>query len=190
MTLNTLPRKSALAVLIASGSVFWLTMWHEFGYNNTRMSFPSNSSWSRDTMIILLPVMLAVWIGIAFAQLLIKRFPERMSPSTQSMLTASILGGLTTLSVVLLESSRFFRTGIGNGIAIQLSLCRRISPATSFLLRTLLGIFPSPQAFRYHIFLQDGIYLALINVGISIFLILILEGFMRRKNSSFDLETI
>jgi len=189
MTLNTLPKKSALAVLIASGSVFWLTMWHEFGYNNTRMIFPSNSSWSRDTMIILLPVLLAVWISIAFSQWLINRSHGSMSASTQSLLTASILGGLTTLSVILLESSRFFRTGIGNGIAIQLSLCRRISPATSFLLRTLLGIFPSSQAFRYHIFLQDGIYLALINVGITIFLILILEGLMRRKRSSYDFET-
>ena len=187
MTFNTLPKKSVLAVLIAFSSVAWLTVWHEFGFN-TRMSFPSNSSWSRDTMIILLPVMLAVWVSVALAQWLINLSHGRMSPSTQSMLTASILGGLTTLSIILMEANRIFGTGIGNGVAIQLSLCRKIPPASNLLLKTLLWIFPSPQALRYHVFLQDGIYLALINLGIAIFLILILEGFMRGKNS-FDHET-
>ncbi len=189
MTLDTLAKKSALAVLITYGSVAWLTVWHEFGFN-FRMTFPSNSSWARDTMIILLPVMLAVWVGIALAQWLINRFHGRMSPSTQSMLTASILGGLTTLSIILMEANRIFRTGIGNGVAIQLSICSKIPPASNLLLKTLLWIFPNPQALRYHVFLQDGIYLALINVGITIALMLILEGFMRREsNNSYDLET-
>ena len=182
MTLDTLPRKSALAVLIAYCSVIWLTVWHEFGFN-IRMSFPSNSSWPRDTLIILLPVMAAVWVGIALAQWLINRFQGRLSASTQSMLTASILGGLTTLSIILVEGNRIFRTGIGNGVAIQLSICGKILPASNLLLKTLLGIFSRPQALRYHVFLQDGIYLALINVGLTIFLMLILEGFMRRKSN-------
>ena len=181
MILDTLPKKSALAVLIAFSSVVWLTLWHEFGYN-TRMSFPSNSSWQRDTMIILVPVLLAVWISVALAQWLIDHFQERMSPTMQYMLTASILGGLTTLSIILMEASRGFRTGIGNGVAIQLSICRKIPPATNLLLRTLLGIFPTSQALRYHVFLQDGIYLALINLGMTIFLMLILEGFVRVLN--------
>ena len=188
MALDTLPKKSVLAVLIAYGSVAWLTAWHEYGFN-IRMVFPSNSSWSRDTMIILLPVMAAVWVSIALAQWLIHRFQGRMSPSTQSILTASILGGLTTLSIILMESTRSFTTGIGNGVAIQLSICSKIAPASNLLLKTLLGIFPGPQALRYHVFLQDGIYLALINVGITIALMLIVEGFMKRESNSYDLET-
>ncbi len=187
MIINSLIKKSALAVLIAYGSVVWLTMWHEFGYG-TRMSFPSNSSWPRDTMIILLPVMLAVWASMGLAQWLINRSQGRMSPGSQSMLTASLLGGLTTLSIILMESSRIFRTGIGNEVAIQVSVCRKIPLDSNLLLKTLLGILPSPQALRYHVLLQDGIYLALINLGLAIVLMLILEGFVRARNS-YGLET-
>ena len=190
MKINTNSRKFLLSILIAYGGVLWLNVWHQLGHNHGLISASPVLFWLRDSSIVLLPVMLAVWVAAAIIQRLSDRSNGGMPPLAHSLLSVGIMSILTSLPFIMIESNHSFRTGIGNGIAIQLSLCRRIPPATSFLLRTLLGIFPSPQAFRYHIFLQDGIYLALINVGISIFLILILEGFMRRKNSSFDLETI
>jgi hypothetical protein len=182
MVINSIIKKSALAVLIAFCSVMWLSVWHEFGYG-ARMSFPAVSSLPRDTLIILLPVMLAVWGSTALAQWLINRSQGRMSPSTQSILTAAILGGMTSIAIILMEATRVFRTGISNEVAIQVSLCRRILLDSSFLLKTLLGIFPNPQAMRYHVLLQDGIYLALINLGISVLLIFILEGAVSAVNS-------
>lgn len=175
MTLNTLPKKAILAFIIAYCSVIWLTAWHEYGFTY-RMTFPSTSSWLRDALIILLPVMLAVWMSTAVSQWLINRSRGNMSASNQSMLTAVIMGCLTTLSVILMESTRYFTTSIGNGAAIQLSLCNRIIPITNLILRTLLAIFPRTQALRIHVFLQDGFYLALINLGITVFLMMILEG--------------
>jgi len=183
MILNTLPNKSALAAIIAYAGIVWLNEWHQFVYTRSAIEFPPVSNWLRDSMIVLIPVTLAVWVGIGLIQWIIDRFGRRMSPSTQSMLAATILGGLTSLSIILIETNRIFRTGIGNEFAFLASICGSIYPNGNLLLSILQWIFPGTQAFRFHILLQDGVNLALINLAITILLILILEGFVRGRNS-------
>ena len=183
MILNTLPKMSALAIFIAFGGVVWLNEWHKYGYSSIELTFPPVSSWLRDSMIVLIPVMLAVWLSIALAQRIINRFDQRMSPSTQSILTAAILGGVTSLTIILVENNRTIWTGISNELAILVSICGTLYPNGNLLLNTLQWAFPSYQATRYHILLQDGFYLALVNLTITIFLIFILEGFSRVGNS-------
>ena len=110
MLLNTLQKKSVLAVILAYSGVVWLKAWHQYGYSRSAIVFPFASNWLRDSMVILIPVLLAVWGGVALAQWLIDRFNGRMSSSTQSILMASILGGMTSLTIILMENNR----AIGN----------------------------------------------------------------------------
>lgn len=176
MILNSLLKKSALAVIFAYGGVAWLNVWHQYGYSRSMLIFPSISSGLRDSMILLIPVMLAVWAGIALVQWLVNRSNGRMSISTQSILTAAILGGLSSITIIVMENTRFFFTGLGNEIAILASICRNLYPDGNFLLNLLQRLFSDYQAIRLHILLQDGFNLALVNLTITVVLILTLEG--------------
>ena len=177
MIFNTLPRKSILAIFIACGGVAWLNEWHKYGYSSAEVTFPPVSHWLRDSAIVLLPVMLAVWLGIEFAQRIINRFKQQMSPFTQSILVATLLGGATSLAFLLIENNRIIWTGISTELSFLVSICQTLYPNGNLLLRTLQWVFPSYQATRYHILLQDGFYLMLVNLAITIFLIFVLEGF-------------
>ena len=172
-----------LAIFIACGGVMWLNEWHQYGYSSTEINFPTVSSWLRDSMIVLLPVMMAVWLGVALAQWINNRFDHKWSPSTQSICLAILMGVVTSLVFMLIESSRVIWTGISNELAFLASVCRTLNPNSNLLLDTLERAFPSYQAARYHILLQDGFYLTLVNLAITIFLIFILEGFARVGNS-------
>ena len=183
MILNTLPKKSVLAVFIAYGGVVWLNQWHQYGYSSAAITFPPVSSWMRDSAIALIPVMLAVWIGTAFAQWLVDRFHQRMSPSTQSFLLAAILSGATSLAFMVIENSKLIWTGIGNELVFLSTICRTIYPNGNLLLSILQRAFPVYQALRFHILIQDGINLALVNLTITILLILILEGLVKAFSS-------
>ncbi len=185
MNLNTLPKKITLAILIAIGSVVWLNTWHQYVYTRSRIDFPPVSNRLRDTLIILIPVMLAVWIGVAIAQWIINRSSGRMSPSTQSMLTAGILGGMTSITISLMEFTRGLGTGIGNQFIFLASICNRVYPNGNLLLSTLKWIFPGTRALRYHILVRDGVNLMLFNLAIVILLIILLEafGFIKARNS-------
>lgn len=176
MILNSLFKKSALAVIFAYGGVAWLNIWHQYNYSRSALVFPPISNWLRDSLILLLPVMLAVWAGIALAQWLINRSGERMSLSTQYILTAAILGVVTSVTIIVMENTRIFFTGLGNEIAILASICRNLYPDGNFLLNNLQKLFSDYQAIRLHILLQDGFNLALVNLTITVVLILILEG--------------
>ncbi len=182
MILNTLLRKSVLAIFIACGGVAWLNEWHQYGYSSTAIIFPPVSSWMRDSMIVLIPIMFAVWASMTFAEWIINRFTQHLSPSTQSILTAAILGGVTSLTIVLMENNRAIWTGISNELAILASICKTLYPNGNLLLSSLQWALPSYEATRYHILLQDGFYLALINLTITVLLILILEGFSNVSN--------
>ncbi len=188
MILNTFPKKLALAALIAFGGIVWLNRLHEFFYSRSAIQFPPVSNWLRDALIVLVPVMLAVWIGMGLVQWMIDRFGQRLSLSTQSILAAAILGALTSLATIVIEANRVFQTGIGSEFNFLANICGRLYPNGNPLLSILNWLLPVTQAFRFHILIQDGANLALINLGITIFLILILEGFGSRRNS-FHLET-
>jgi len=190
MILNTLPKKITLAILIAFGSVVWLNTWHQYVYTRTRIDFPPVSNRLRDTLIILIPVMLAVWIGAALTQWIINRSNGRMSVSTQSMLTAGILGCMTSITISLMESTRSIGTGIGNEFIFLASICNRVYPNGNLLLSTLKWLFPGARALRYHILLQDGANLMLFNLAIIIVLIIFLEGIgLVRARNSYAPET-
>ncbi|MBK8419559.1 hypothetical protein [Candidatus Villigracilis saccharophilus] len=183
MILNTLTKKSVLAIFIACGGVIWLNEWHQYGYSSTELIFPSVSSWLRDSMIVLIPVLLAVWFGLRLAQWIIDRIDHKLSPSTQAILAATLLGGATSLAFLLIENNQIILTGISTELAFIVSICRNLYSDGNFLLSALLWAFPGYLATRYHILLQDGFYLALVNMTITIFLMFILEGVAGVGNS-------
>ena len=188
--LNTIARKFILAVLISYGSVVWLSEWHQYGYSRSPLQFPPVSSWLRDSMIVFAPVMLAVWVGTVLAQWLIGRSNGRMSASTQSILTAAILAGFTTIAVILTEGNRIILTGIGNELSFVASICNRLYPKGNLLLNFIKWLIPDVRALRIHFFVQDGINLVLVNLVVTILLIILLEGFERvRERNSYAHET-
>jgi len=183
MRIDTLPKKAALAVLLAYGSVMWLNEWHQYGFSRSRLQFPPVSNWFRDSLTILIPVMLGVWIGAVLAQWLIEISNGRMSLSTQSILAASILAGTTSIVIILIEGSKMIRTGIGNEYVFLASICSRLYPKGNVVLNILQWIFPGQRALRLHILVQDGWNLMLVNLAVTILLMLIIEGFNGKVRS-------
>ena len=191
MILNTLPRKFAIAILIACASVIWLSKWHQYVYTRSRVDFPPVSNWMRDSMFILIPVMLAVWVGFALAQQITDRLSGRMSASSQSMLVAAILGGMTTIMILLVESSRSLKTGIGNEFVFLASICNKVYPNGNLLLSVLKWAVPGAKALKLHILLRDGANLVLFNLAILILVIMLMEGFaVINTRNSFSHETV
>lgn len=190
MIFNTLPRKFAIAILISCASVMWLNKWHQYVYTRSRVDFPPVSTWAHDSMFILVPVMLAVWIGSALAQQITDLLSGRISASSQSMLIAAILGGMTTIAILLVESSRLIKTGIGNEFVFLASICNRVYPNGNLLLSFLKWAVPGAKALKLHILLKDGANLVLFNFAIIILVIMLMEGFALINNRrSFSHET-
>ncbi|MBI5825910.1 MAG: hypothetical protein HZB18_17935 [Chloroflexi bacterium] len=177
MILHTLPRKFVLAIFIAFGSIAWLSKWHQYVYTRSRVDFPPVSNWARDSIIVLLPVLLAIWISVALTEWIINRSNGRMSLSTQSILMAAVLGGMTSAIIVLIESNRSIGTGIGNEFIFLASICNRVYPNGNLLLSTLKWAVPGAQALRLHILLRDGANLMLFNMATTLLLIMLMEGF-------------
>jgi hypothetical protein len=180
MTVNTPRKQFILAIFIACGSVLWLNQWHQIGFTRTPIAFPPVSTWWRDTLILLVPVLLAVWLGSALAQRLAERFAGRFSPSMQILLAAVLLGGLTTAVILTVENSRIIWTGIGNELAFLANICGRLYPNGNWMLELLQSALPLSQAARYHILIQDGWNLLLLNGGVSLLVILVAEEIARR----------
>ena len=187
MILNTLPKKLVLAVLIACGSIVWLNQWHKYVYSRGEVQFPPVSNWLRDSLIVLIPITLAVWLGVALIEWLNNRFGERISPTGQTILAATILGSMTSLATTLIEVNRVFQTGIGSQFSFVASICTRLYPGGTFLLNILKRMFGG-QGLRIHIMFQDGFNLALINLGFTIFLIIILEAYAVITSRSYQPE--
>ena len=190
MIFNTLFKKAVLAVLIAISSVAWLNAWHHYGFSRRPINFPQFSSWWRDAAIILLPVMLAVWLGIALAQALVKRFGASASPSTHSFLIATILGGVSTFAILLAETSKLIQTGIGIQYSFLTGICRVLYPGGNIVLKLLEAVFPEYRSVRYHILLQDGLNLILVNLAVTVLLILILEVFANNESTQAELNAV
>lgn len=180
MTINTPLKQFILAIFIACSSVLWLNQWHQYGYTRSPITFPPVSTWWRDAFLILIPLVLAVWLGSALAQRVTERFAGRFSPSMQIVLAAVILGGATTAAVLLMENTRIVWTGIGNELAFLANICGRLYPNGNWLLELLQSSLPLSQAARYHILIQDGLNLILLNGGISLLAILLCEGITMR----------
>lgn len=185
MTLDTLPRKFVLAILIAFGSIVWLNQWHRYIYTRSRIDFPRVSNNLRDTIIILIPVVLAVWIGVALSQWVINRFSGRMSPATQSILAAGILGGITSITITLTESIRNIGTGLATEFIFLASICNKVYPNGNLLLDALKWVFPDARALKFHILLRDGANLMIFNLAVIILVIMLMEGFsiVRNRNT-------
>lgn len=182
MTINTpLKQLFILAILIACSSVLWLNQWHQVGFTRTPITFPPVSTWWRDVFLLLIPLVLVVWLGSALAQRVAERFVGRFSPSMQIVLVAVILGGLTTATILIVENSRIVRTGIGNELTFLANICGSLYPNGNRFLELLQSALPLNQAGRYHILIQDGLNLILLNGGISLLMILLYEGIPRRS---------
>lgn len=168
---------------MAGTSILWLKAWHQYGFSRTRIAFPPFSNWGRDSKIVLLPVLLAVWVGVALAQMLITRSGNKFTVSTNTILVACILAGIGTAAVILVEGSRVIGTGIGNEYVFLTSVCTNLYQDGNVLLNILRWMIPGTRALRLHILLQDGIYLAAVNLAVVIFLVFILETGMIARNS-------
>jgi len=176
MALDTFPKKSALAAILAYGSMVWLSQWHKVAYSSTAIQFPPFSNWLRDFIVLLPPMLLAVWLGTLLAQRLVDRFGEMMSGSTRSLVTAALLAFSTAVVVMLIENNGCFRTGIGTELVFLASVCRLLYPNGNWLLDGLQALLPAYQATRYHLLLQDGFNLMLVNLAVTSLVILALEG--------------
>ena len=176
MKLNTLFRKSTLAVLITFGSIIWLNKWHEYVYSHGAVKFPPVSNWLRDSLIVLIPIIIAVWLGFVLIEWFTHRFGERLTPTGQIVLTATILGCLTSLATILIEANRAIQTGISSQFSFVASICTRLYPTGTFILNTLKSMFGG-EGLRIHILLQDGFNLALINLALTILILMIMEVF-------------
>jgi hypothetical protein len=93
---------------------------------------------------------------------------------------------MTSITISLMESTRGIGTGIGNEFLFLASICNKVYPNGNLLLSTLKWIFPGARALRYHILVQDGFNLALVNLTIIILLILILETGRIYKSVQFS----
>ena len=188
MVFNTLPKKFAVSILIACGSIVWLNKWHQYVYTRSRIDFPPVSNWVRDSILVLIPIMLAVWAGAILTQRITDRFGNWMSASTQSMVTASILGSMSTMMILLVEGSRNMATGIGYEFVFLASICNRVYPNGNTLLDILKRVFPGAQALRLHILLRDGANLALFNLAIIILVIMLHEWFLFVRTRKFFVQ--
>ncbi len=188
MIFNTVPKKFAVSILIACSSIVWLNKWHQYVYTRSRIDFPPVSNWVRDSIFVLLPIMLAIWTGVILTQKINNRFSRWMSASTQSMMTASVLAGMSTVMILFVEGSRNIATGIGYEYVFLASICNRVYPNGNTLLDILKWVFPGAQALRLHILLRDGANLALFNLAIIILVIMLHEGFLFVRTQNFFVQ--
>ena len=91
MKLNSFSKKFVLAILIAFGGVVWLNVWHRLEHDHGLINSMPVSNWLGDSLIVLLPIMLAVWGGLALSQRLIDRSSGRMHSWLQTGLKAAVL---------------------------------------------------------------------------------------------------
>jgi hypothetical protein len=124
---------------------------------------------------------LAVWLGVALIEWLNARFGARIAPAGQTILTAAILGSLTSLATILIEINRALQTGISSQFSFVASICTRVYQSGTFgyfLLSILKSTFGG-EGLRIHIMLQDGFNLTLINLALIILSIMVMEVFSK-----------
>lgn len=70
---------------------------------------------------------------------------------------------------------------------MSLSFCRifaeKIFSRNNILLNVLQGFFPDYRAVQLHILMQDGFYLMLFNLVVTILFILVMEGMLSVKSA-------
>ena len=169
MNFNTLSKKIVLTVLVAFGGILWLNVWHQIGHSHEVIAASSPIlNWLRDSVILLLPVMLAVWIGTVIAQWIGARSNGRISILAQSSLTIALVGILTSIVLVVVEANRFLRTGIGNDFALMVSVCRTINSSSFQIVDAIFSNFSRFETARLHVILQDLSSLTLVNLVITL----------------------
>ena len=173
MKINSILKKFFLTVLVAYGGILWLYVRHKLGHDHGVVGAAPVQYWLRDSIIVLLPVFLAVMIGTALVQWLVDRSNGRLSPKAQSALSVILLGVLTSAILLVIESNRTLRIGISNDFALEVSICESINFYGIPFLGSLLRNFSDFQLARVYVLLQDGISLALINMGITILLMVL-----------------
>ncbi|MBI5944062.1 MAG: IPT/TIG domain-containing protein [Chloroflexi bacterium] len=184
MKINTLIRKFLLTVLIAYGGVLWLYVRHKLAHDHGVIGSSPVAYWLRDSVMVLLPVFLAVWVGAWLVQRLADRSNGRTTPKRQFALSVMILGVLTTAVLLVIESSRGLRLGISNDFALEVSICQSINfygiPLLGSLLRGLSGF----DLARAYVLLQDGASLALVSMGITALLLVAINEFEKQLEST------
>ena len=175
MKINTNSKKLLLALLLAYGGVLWLNVWHQIGHSYGTIGSSPVVYWLRDSVIVLLPALLAVFLGTGLSQWLGNRSNGRLSPRAQNFLSVVFVSGLSALAFVLIESNPSLRTGIGNDFALEVSICRTINSTSFQMVDSLLRNFSDFQVARFYVMLKDGVSLFAVAMGITVLMILTLS---------------
>jgi hypothetical protein len=173
MKIDTILKKITLTLFAALGGVLWLNIWHQIGHSHETIGSSPVVYWLRDSLIVLLPILLAVLIGSALLQWLGDRFSGRISPRSQTALTVAMLGVLTSTAIIMVEASRILPTGIHNDFALIVSVCRTINSSSFQFVDALFRNFSVFETARIHVILQDWSTLMLVNLAITMLSILI-----------------
>jgi len=152
MEFTTFSRKTVLAIFVAFGGVGWLDVWSRLRHAQVLSSPVSISTWLRDSLIVLPPVLLAIWLGVEFTQRLFKP----ANKAGRVMLDLLILGGLTAIAILLIQNNTRLGTGIGNDFSLKVSICKTLFLKASPFFKAFLDHFSSAQISRLYVSLTDG----------------------------------
>ena len=191
MKLNSFSKKFVLAILIAFGGVVWLNVWHRLEHDHGLINSMPVSNWLGDSLIVLLPIMLVVWGGLALSQRLIDRSSRRMHSWLQTGLKAAVLGILSAAVLVLFETNTSLQTAISDDFAFKVSVCRMILFTDNAFHNFLLENFTNIQISQMYIASKDAASLVLIIMGITLLLDLTikeLETQLAGSKVSFELN--
>ena len=198
MKIDTISRKITLTLLAAFGGVLWLNVWHQIGHSHEIIGASPVAYWVRDSLMVLLPVMLAVLSSAALIQWLGNRFNSRISPRVLTILTVTLLGALTSTVLIMAEISRILPTGIHNDFALIVSVCRTINSSSFQIVDAIFRNFSNIETARVHVILQDWSTLTLVNMALAFLSMLafteletkaaLIPSFQLNRSSLFELS--
>ncbi len=176
MKINTSFRNIFLAIMTSYGGLLWLNAWHQYHEHGIFGALPF-FNWARDLVIVVGPVLLAVWIADGLSRWLSERLKWKSSNFSQSVIMVFILSVLAATVLVSIEANNhFFRTGIGRGLSLLVSIC--ITNNYIAGIPFFAGLFNNLSDFmitRNYLILQDWLGLLMVNLGISSLVMLALK---------------
>jgi len=167
MKTEIIVKKFSLVVLLSLGSILWLNVWHRLEHEHGLSSPEPVLNWLRDALLFLLPVMAAVWFGGLILQRWLDRSAKQRGTRMQIVLSSVVLGGFSTLVVILMESNNFLHSAVGNDFALKASLCRALISNGSPILDLLSRMFSTMQLAKMYVALGDFATLTLVNAAIT-----------------------
>lgn len=159
--------KVLLSLVLAYGGVLWLGVWHHVSHEFTSPAAQPVMNWLRDSAIVLLPVMLAVFAGTTLVQGLDKLTKGRLPSALQNVLSVLLAGFFSAAALVWIESGTFLQTGIGRDYAFEVSICRAINSTSFQAVDAFFSSLSDFQVARLYVSLKDFSSLLVVNLGLT-----------------------